>query len=199
MRQFIICVMVKTLRCVFSKVCSVITDFVPGSVCHCVSVSPTALPSVGSSALLPPQTSNTHTHKQRTHTPTHTLHIHIHITSQLPRTWTLSQAHWAPLKGSHFETDTPLGSGAKQCVCVWLKFSNKRHTLHYSNFSVPQASSCSPHKKPLLSTSLYILMSIFEIIPHPTPPWDVTFPPASISQLECVSVCARLVMSSAER
>lgn len=57
---------------------------------------------------VPARTSNTPTQTGRK------LQIHMHTASQLPMTCTLSQAHQAPLKGSRFETDTPLGSTTKQ-------------------------------------------------------------------------------------
>lgn len=66
--------MCKTLQCVLSAVCCVGTDFVPGSVCHCVSNShaycwplrPSASTDVQHPHITQEHTSHTRTHHQPT-------------------------------------------------------------------------------------------------------------------------------------
>ena len=111
------------------------------------------------------------------------LHRHLHTASQLPMTRTLSQAHWAPLKGSHFETDTPLGSGAKpKCVftCAFAGISQQKPrsaSLHLlCTLLLLVLAKREDSEEPFLSTSLPIPTSIFEVSARHAPSTHLPLP-----------------------
>lgn len=131
------------------------------------------------------------------HTQATRTHFHFrHTSSQVPVTQTLLWAHWAPLKGSRFETDTPTGCGAKQkavcvsIVCACATFSNTSSKF----FQLPSTLILLAFRTHSVSSpSLHVAANpdvYFRSLP--ASPQDATFPRSSTCQRACVCACANV-------